>query len=371
MAALALAALALPAAAYSNGYIYSRAITVASAVVPSTQVNFPMLVSGTYAYLATFPNGGMIHNTVSLNSQVVPADLIFTSDAAGTTLLNWEVASYTASTGTIEAWVQIPSLSNGTVIYMFYSNLSVNTYQSNAASTWGGNYGAVWHMANGITQSLADSSGNGNRLTNSNTTATAGLIDGGSANSGNSAGLYGASSGVDSLPNLTYSLWVKPAALTNSTGSNLTLISAGEIFWVNPASGTISAQIAATTSYGTATSTNALVVGSWQYVVMTYSSPNAPLLYLNGNQVSYSSQHARTGADSYASGGAIGTPDYNPGSSAFNGVVDEARISSVARPADWIATEFNNQSSPSTFYTIGPVTSIAAVGGTAPMTIVM
>src|SRR5580700_7802186 len=109
--AIAVVALALPASAYSNGYVYSRAITVASAVVPSTQVNFPMLVYGTYSYLATFPNGGMIHNTATLNSQAVPADLIFTSDAAGTTLLKWEVASYAPATGKIEAWVQIPSLS--------------------------------------------------------------------------------------------------------------------------------------------------------------------------------------------------------------------------------------------------------------------
>src|SRR5580704_6737409 len=104
--ALTIAAFTLPAAgAYPNGYVFRRAITVAAAVVPSTQVNFPMLVSGTFAYLATFPNGGMVHNTTTLNTQAVPADLIFTSDAAGTILLNWDIASYTAATGAIEAWI--------------------------------------------------------------------------------------------------------------------------------------------------------------------------------------------------------------------------------------------------------------------------
>ena len=38
----------------------------------------------------------------------------------------------------------------------------------------------------------------------------------------------------------------------------------------------------------------------------------------------------------------------------FNGSVDEARYSSSVRSADWVATEYANQSSPSTFYTDGP-----------------
>ena len=37
----------------------------------------------------------------------------------------------------------------------------------------------------------------------------------------------------------------------------------------------------------------------------------------------------------------------------FNGSLDEVRISNTVRSADWIATEYNNQSSPSAFYTIG------------------
>src|SRR6266498_101169 len=37
----------------------------------------------------------------------------------------------------------------------------------------------------------------------------------------------------------------------------------------------------------------------------------------------------------------------------FKGSVDELRVSSIARSSDWIATEFSNQSSPATFYTLG------------------
>lgn len=38
----------------------------------------------------------------------------------------------------------------------------------------------------------------------------------------------------------------------------------------------------------------------------------------------------------------------------LHGTVDEVRLATVARSAGWIATEFANQSSPSTFYGVGP-----------------
>lgn len=37
----------------------------------------------------------------------------------------------------------------------------------------------------------------------------------------------------------------------------------------------------------------------------------------------------------------------------FNGIIDEVRVSSSARSSDWILTQYNNQNSTSTFYTLG------------------
>jgi RHS repeat-associated protein len=42
----------------------------------------------------------------------------------------------------------------------------------------------------------------------------------------------------------------------------------------------------------------------------------------------------------------------------FNGTIDEVRTSKIARSADWIKTEYNNQNSPSTFYTVSSATSL-------------
>jgi hypothetical protein len=370
IAALALLASAPAASAFSNGYTYSRAITVAAAVVPSAQANFPMLISGTYPYLATLPNGGMVHNTVTLNSQTVPADLIFTSDAAGTALLNWEVGSYSAATGTIEAWVQVPNLSNGTVIYMFYDNLSVNTYQGNAASTWGGSYTGVWHLANGTTQSLVDSSGSGNGLTSHSTTAASGQIDGASANPGTAPdGLTVTTpTGIYGLTSWTLSGWVNATSLSNapmfaSIGANTATLNS---------SGTVTATVTTSASYRNATSSTTISTGTWVYLTITYAATTAPQIYINGSQVAYSSRSAGSGTDATPSGGVgLGVNGRNTYAGNLNGVLDEMRIASVVLTANWIQTEYNNQSSPSTFYTIGSAASMASASRISTTIIVM
>ena len=46
----------------------------------------------------------------------------------------------------------------------------------------------------------------------------------------------------------------------------------------------------------------------------------------------------------------------------LNGAIDEVRMSNVARSAGWIQTEYNNQSSPSTFITLTPGGGVCNVG---------
>ena len=51
-------------------------------------------------------------------------------------------------------------------------------------------------------------------------------------------------------------------------------------------------------------------------------------------------------------GGAYSSVNY------WNGTLDEVRLSNVERSDDWVATEYNNQNSPSTFYTLSSPTSL-------------
>jgi hypothetical protein len=49
------------------------------------------------------------------------------------------------------------------------------------------------------------------------------------------------------------------------------------------------------------------------------------------------------------------------GDQPFDGVIDEVRISSTARSDAWLNTEYNNQSDPATFFTLGPEAPATAV----------
>jgi hypothetical protein len=82
--------LAAPPLPQGSGYAYQRSITIDHTKVPNTnQSNFPVLISGTYSYLATVANGGNVQNANGY-------DIIFTSDAACTTKLDHEVETWPA-----------------------------------------------------------------------------------------------------------------------------------------------------------------------------------------------------------------------------------------------------------------------------------
>ncbi len=63
---------------------------------------------------------------------------------------------------------------------MNYGNTSVTTYQGGSVgAAYPSPYKGVWHMSDGTTLSLLDSTANGNNGTGSSVTAQAGMLDGG------------------------------------------------------------------------------------------------------------------------------------------------------------------------------------------------
>src|SRR6185295_14131240 len=165
-----------------NGYAYNRSIAIDHTKVPNTdQTNFPVLISGTYSYLATVGNGGYVQNANGY-------DVIFTSDSSCATKLNHEVETYTATSGAVNYWVKVPVLShtNDTTIYLCYGNSSITTDQSNKTAVWDANYKGIWHLSNGTTLNANDSTASGNNGTISGAVATAGRTDGGASLNGTS-----------------------------------------------------------------------------------------------------------------------------------------------------------------------------------------
>jgi len=353
-----------------NGYSYYRTITIDEAVVSSTLTNFPVLVSSTITGLKHTANGGSV-------TDVDGDDIIFTSDAAGGTLLDFERERYVSSTGAIYYWVQVPSLSDSasTTIYMFYGNSSVSSYQSSATSTWDSNYEGVFHLKDGVTLDLTDSTNNGFNGANGGATATSGKLDG-------AAQFVGASSQWVDLGSSR--AWLKNTSATTLSAWVKTTISAAEkkVFqFTAPTAapranmgvdfGGTTADFGCKATAGDAETPQAndttvadVPNNTWQYLVCTIDYANDVIrLFQDGQEQAAQTNESFTAtvtSNTNITNSALGA-DSDPTPNDFHdGQIDEARISRIARSTGWILTEYNNQSAPSTFYAVG---SEAAGGG--------
>jgi type II secretory pathway pseudopilin PulG len=332
----------------ASSYSYSRAITISHLNVSSTdQASFPMLFSlASSTYLATTGHGGNVTNANGY-------DIIFTSDAAGKNILPFEQESYSSSTGAANYWVQIPKLSHSvdTTIYIQYGNSNITTSQANPTAVWDTNYMGVWHLPNGTTLSANDSTVNGNNGVVTGATATTGEIDGALNNPASNSGYINLSStGLATAVPSTFTLeaWVNMSGYGNwpaivsfdSNNSNdwglydesaygIGLVVANNMKWMI-GSGSFSA--------------------GWNQVVATWDGTTATM-YLNG--VVAGSSHP----DSGYTNSILASIGLGYGGEYFNGSIDEVRVSSNNRSAGWIATEYANESSPGTFYSVGSATN--------------
>ncbi len=337
----------------SAGYSWSREVTMNAAEVSSTLVDFPTLISGTYPYLATTAHGGEVQNA---NGD----DIVFTSDAAGSNVLPFEQESYSSSTGAINYWVQVPSLSGGasTSIYMWYGNPNITTSQANAGRVWSNGYAAVYHYPNGVTLSANDSTANGYNATVNGATATAGEIDGG-ASFGGSASISAPSSLAVSAP-FTIDEWVYPESSGSTQGLYGSRTPSDTSFDAKLTGSGVHGDIGTGSSWLTTSADAAFTetLNIW-YQITYVVGTSSYAIYEDGNQIGSGSLG---GTALLANSTHILNFGWTGASGEYlTGLLDESRVSTVARSSGWILTEYNNQSNPAAFYTIGNATQ----GGSA------
>jgi hypothetical protein len=355
---LAAAALSSSSNRSSNGYSYSRTISITHAQVPNTdRINFPMLFNSTDSLLKSTTHGGHVTNANGY-------DIIFTSDAAGTQKLNHEIEFYNGSTGQFIAWVQVPKVSHNTdtVIYLFYGNSGITTSQENKTGVWDSNYRGVWHLPNGTILTANDSTAHANNASSLNSaTATLGKIDGASslgAQTSAAISVPDASSLDITGTSMTLSAWINPAANTQSQFARIVAKEVAKnadpyvvyaLYRAANSPQVIFQLSGGTPKSGALASGATLTAGVWTYVVGTYDGSNVRL-YANGTQIASASTSISIGTSTRPLGIGYDTEYAQEG---FVGTIDEVRISSIARSSDWITTEFNNQIKPSTFYSLG------------------
>ncbi len=343
---------------YNNSWTKRRTIIIDHTKVGGDLTDFPMLIK-----LAS-------DSDLSTNALSTGNDILFTS-GDGTTKIPHEIEKYNNSTGALEAWVKIPALSStvNTTIYMYYGNAAASD-QSDATNVWDSSYKGVWHFPNGTTLTAVDSTSNPNDGTITSVDATTGQIDGGALFNATSDKIdAGNNSSLRITGDLTLSAWVK--AVNNPSGNDdghiisqsHTGTDRGYILksskdlgpqnWAIQISGTGSDSIQ---RYSNTTRS----LGTWYYVTGVYSASGQTLhMYVNG-ALDDSSLSGTVPASIHSSANNLqfGNDPNNPAPSmAFDGAIDEVHISSTARSAAWTLTEYNNQSSPSTFFSLSSAAS--------------
>ncbi len=346
----------------TTGFGFRRAITIDHTKVPNTdQLNFPLLISGTYSYLATTANGGSVASASGF-------DIVFTSDAAGATALPFERESYSPTNGQVNIWVQVPIVSHtaDTVIYMFYGNSAVVNDQSIYGTVWDTNYITVYHLGdNAASTTVLNSTLNyapGTANANTNAKASTGEIDG-------ALNFNGTSDYIGVPQNGNFNLHASPFTISgwirdDSTAATLNTKHRA-VSWYD---GTKNMQLGFGSAGGNVnritymflgTSTASAITAStgnlstgFHYVAGTFDGISTTHIYVDGANVGGGtwdgSVTAYTADSTTLYLGQLGGAGFY-----INGQLDEMRISNVARSADWTLTEYRNQSSPSTFYSIG------------------
>ncbi len=359
---------------YSSDWTNRKKITIDHRKVSGSTAltDFPVLISLTDAQLKSTGNGGLVASTTG-------ADILFTS-SDGKTKLNHEIESYNSATGQLIAWVKISSLSPSadTSVYLYFGNSVVTTMQANPTGVWDANYKGVWHLGD-VPTTARDSTGVNNATSIGSTIAqTAGKIDGSASFDGstNASINAGTSSSLDAgnltgKPVLTLQAWVKRSAI-NTSGSLMgnPASSIGGYFLGLGYSAVSNGYNCTNTQVGfTSIGMSGVCAGNFpadtnlHKLDVTSNSSGLLSVYVDGSLTGTAND-----ANVFTSGSSIFGIGYYPQNTLYyqwNGVLDEVRMSNTARTADWIKTEYNNQSSPKTFYAVGALEVENRPAGTA------
>ncbi len=329
---------------------YYSPISINSAQVPSTQTDFPVLVSVTDARFKDVAHSGHVQSSSGFDIRP------YTNSGLGTAITGYELERYNASTGEVVMWVKVSSLSSSTTPFVLAYGDSGITTDGSSTTTWSNSFLGVYHLKDGTTLSVSDSTGSNNG-TNHSGTATSGQIDG-------AISLAGGGSNVDlgtamNPTAVTYSVWINAATFPNSYNNTIVRINAGATVYSRlliKSTGKLACYVIASAAvFYDGSGSHTLSTGTWYYVTMTYSSAAGLVGYVNAASDGTAAANGALNTTSVA----IALADISVlTGSGWNGKMDEARIASVVRSADWITSEFNNQNAPGTFETLGTEVSL-------------
>ncbi len=287
-----------------------------------------------------------------------------------TEVLNHEIELWNTN-GSSYIWVQVPVLVSNTSIWAYWrnTNLVVASAYTTNGSTWSENYAAVWHFKQtGGVEDLSDSAGKGmDGIPTNNPTSVAGMICYGVDFNGTDSGFFLDSSKVRTSDVNFASASVTCWANTESSqpeGDNWWEMSVNGGEYVSEITNSYSCNlldINSDISGAYEINTNSVNLrGSWYFLAATMDkADNALKLYVNGVLQATNTWSAAAWIDRFSVGFALQrTGRY------IDASMDELRLSTVARSADWINACYRNQAFNFSFCTYGPVDAYGLRYGT-------
>jgi hypothetical protein len=309
-------------------------------------------------------------------------DFAFTLPGS-TAELNYQVDTYDSTNGILLAWVQIPQLTNvNTNLTFYFGSPSPAHSAAFSASTWASDYLAVYHFSEGsASATILDATSNGRNAVQANTIVTndeihtaAGIpVTGGaySFNGTNTSIIQNAGTKPDITGTFTISAWVYyngPSTSDNKLVSDELDFSYGYKLSVKSSLIETETRTTANPSPGNLLDAGTVPPSTWKYIQGEYNGTKF-INYINGKAATPTNSGAAPQAGDYLAmgldhGTGVAAGGYND-ANFFNGVMDEVRISNVAKSADWVNAEFYNQSNPATFTNYSGVITTYTTNATA------
>lgn len=328
------------------------AIVIPHTLTTATLTDFPVCFN-----VANLPSE-MFDADGSYPAKSDGSDVRFSSDSAGDTPMNVEVERFgidnNPANGFAEIWVRIPSFSYSvdTTVYVWYNDpdataVAADDVDEGSEGVWNSNFFGVYHLsesANDNSGNYKDATANDNHLTGSSMamTAPAGAWSGSVCAEFDGSADYLSKSGIAGLGcPITISAWVYrdatedvPYCLSDNSDRSIVY---GQI----SAAGALTAYSATSAEGYDGATGGAVSATTWTHCAGTFenSTRNA---YVNGAAgTANTDTNTPINMDGiyigvYSDGGS-GTPNLL---AYWDGKIDDARFSSVARSAAWLAAEY-------------------------------
>ena len=312
-----------------------------------TLTNFPMLV----VFGTNLSRNGFSYSQLASSNGW---DLVF-MDSGGKQALNYEIEKWNTN-GESYVWVQVPELNSSSYIWTYWGNTNLALIPQPSlsnGSVWANGYSGIWHLANGVVLSGIDSTANGHDAAVRNAVPTNGVIDG--AVKFNGANSYLDAGTESNRLQSTMSAWINPVGglVVMMKGSDNISKSYG-LEW----SGNSSLLFTFANTPKWLSDGGSSPSGQWSYVTGVIDGTNT-YIYVNG-VLKNSDVLTGTLSTTDALPLWLGAQNRSSFNYWYNGILDEARLSTVARSPDWIWAEYMNMASNGVFSNYGQVISNVA-----------